>query len=59
VMSRSIVSKPTNDGQFLIVTSGLKNGDKIVLNGTNLKDSTFIIPKFVKTDSIYSQLQKN
>ena len=59
VMSRSIISKPTNDGQFLIVTSGLKNGDKIVLNGTNLKDSTFIIPKFVKTDSIYSQLQKN
>jgi len=59
VMSRSIISKPTNDGQFLIVTSGLKNGDKIVLNGTNLKDSTFIIPKYVKTDSIYSQLQKN
>jgi len=59
VMSRSIDSKPTNDGQFLIVSKGLKNGDKIVLNGSNLKDSTFIIPKYVRTDSIYSQLQKN
>ena len=59
VMSRAIESKPTNDGQFLIVTNGLKKGDKIVLNGFNLKDSTIIIPKYVKEDSIYSQLQKN
>ena len=59
VMSREIESKPTNDGQFLIVTNGLKKGDKVVVNGSNLKDSTFITPKYVKTDSIYSQLQKN
>ena len=58
VMSRAIVAKPTNDGHFLIVTDGLKKGDRVVLNGTNLKDSTLVIPKFVKTDSIYSQIQK-
>jgi len=57
-MSRAIVSRPTNDGQFLIVTDGLKKGDRVVLNGTNLKDSTLVTPKFVKTDSIYSQIQK-
>jgi len=59
VMSRAIESKPTNDGQFLIVTSGLKKGDRVVLNASNLKDSTLITPRYVKTDSIYSQLQKN
>ena len=55
VMSRAINSRPTNDGQFYIVTGGLKKGDKILLGGTSLKDSTVIIPKFVKSDSIYSQ----
>jgi len=59
IISRAIESKPTNDGQFLIVTSGLKKGDRVVLNGLNLKDSTLITPRYVKTDSIYSQLQKN
>jgi len=59
VMSRAIDSNPTNDGQFLIVTNGLKKGDRVVLNGSNLKDSTLITPKYVKEDSIYSQLQKN
>jgi membrane fusion protein (multidrug efflux system) len=59
VMSRAIDSKPTNDGQFLIVTNGLKKGDRVVLNGSNLKDSTLITPNYIKTDSIYNQLQKN
>jgi len=58
VISREIESKPTNDGQFLIITNGLKKGDKVVINGSNLKDSTFITPKNLNTDSIYSQLQK-
>jgi membrane fusion protein (multidrug efflux system) len=58
VFSRAIESKPTNDGQFLIVSKGLKPGDKVVLNGTNLKDSTIITPIYVRVDSIYSQLQK-
>ena len=59
IMSRAIESVPTNDGQFLIVTNGLKKGDRVVLNGSNLKDSTLITPDYVKTDSVYSQLQKN
>jgi membrane fusion protein (multidrug efflux system) len=59
VMSRAIESRPTNDGQFLIVTNGLKKGDKVVLNVSNLKDSTLITPKYIKTDSLFSQLQKN
>ena len=59
VMSRAIESVPTNDGRFLIVTNGLKKGDRVVLNGSNLKDSTLITPEYIKTDSVYSQLQKN
>lgn len=59
VMSRAINSRPTNDGQFLIVMDGLKSGDKVLLGGTNLKDSTFIIPRYIKPDSIYSQLRTN
>ncbi len=55
VMNRAIESRPTNDGQFLIVTNGLKKGDRVVLDGTNLKDSTVITPRYVKGDSIYSQ----
>jgi len=58
VLSRAIESRPTNDGHFLIVSNGLKAGDKVVLNGTNLKDSLLIVPKYVKTDTIYSQLHK-
>jgi len=59
IKSREIVSVPTNDGQFLIITNGLKKGDKVVLNGTNLKDSTLITPRFVRSDSIYSRLRVN
>jgi len=57
VISRAIESIPTNDGQFLIVSNGLKKGDKVILNATNLKDSTLITPDYVKAESIYSQLQ--
>jgi len=58
VISKAIESKPTNDGQFLIVTNGLNKGDKVILNATNIKDSTLITPDYVKADSIYSQLLK-
>lgn len=57
VMSRAIVSKPTNDGQFLIVQDGLKKGDRVLTNGSNLKDSTLIIPKPVNSDRLYNQLK--
>lgn len=52
VFSTAIIAKPTNDGQFLIVQSGLKAGDRIVLNGPNLKDSTVIIPKKAGVESL-------
>ena len=56
IISAAITSTPTNDGKFLIVTEGLKRGDKILLNGFNLKDSTVVIPRPVKADSLYGQL---
>src|SRR6202000_145846 len=39
VISTPITSTPTNDGKFLVVTEGLKRGDRILLNGLNLRDS--------------------
>jgi membrane fusion protein, multidrug efflux system len=58
VLSTAIVSKPTNDGQFLIVQKGLKKGDRVLVNGSGLKDSTLIIPKSVNADSLYNQAKK-
>ena len=55
VISMPITSTPTNDGKYMIVQSGLKKGDRILLNGLNLKDSTVVIPKPVNADSLYSQ----
>lgn len=57
VFSTAIIAKPTNDGQFLIVQSGLKAGDRIVLNGPNLKDSTIIIPKKAVVESLNNRLK--
>ncbi|MEE1943976.1 efflux RND transporter periplasmic adaptor subunit [Pedobacter sp. KR3-3] len=56
VFSVAITGKPTNDGQFLIVQSGLKAGDRVVLDGPNLKDSTIIVPKKAIADSLHKSL---
>ncbi|WP_118976230.1 efflux RND transporter periplasmic adaptor subunit [Taibaiella koreensis] len=53
VLSTAVESAPTGDGQFLIVRSGLVRGDRIVLNGFNLKDGTAVKPLPVNTDSLY------
>ncbi|ANH83990.1 efflux transporter periplasmic adaptor subunit [Niabella ginsenosidivorans] len=53
IISTAIVSTPTPDGQYLIVQSGLTKGDRIVLDGFNLKDGTQVIPRPVNADSIY------
>jgi membrane fusion protein (multidrug efflux system) len=53
VLSMPIVGSATNDGKFLVVTDGLKRGDKILTNGLNLKDSTVVIPHPVNADSLY------
>ena len=55
VISMPIVSTPTNDGKFLVVSEGLKRGDRILINGFNLKDSTVVIPRPVNADSLYGK----
>jgi membrane fusion protein (multidrug efflux system) len=59
VKSTAVKYTPTSDGQFMIILDGLKKGDRIVLNSYNLQDSTLIIPKPVKADSIYNPVHKN
>lgn len=55
VLSMPIVGTPTNDGKFMVVTEGLKSGDKILINGFNLRDSTEVIPQPVNPDSLYGK----
>ncbi|WP_044046305.1 efflux RND transporter periplasmic adaptor subunit [Niabella soli] len=54
VISTAITSTATPDGRFLIIQNGLNKGDRIVLNGFNLKDGTVVIPRPVNTDSLYN-----
>jgi membrane fusion protein, multidrug efflux system len=53
IISLPITATPTNDGKFLVVQSGLKRGDRILINGFNLRDSTVVVPRPVNTDSLY------
>jgi membrane fusion protein, multidrug efflux system len=55
VISLPITGTPTNDGKYLVVTEGLKRGDRILLNGFNLRDSTAVIPRPVNADSLYGK----
>jgi membrane fusion protein, multidrug efflux system len=55
VISMPITSTATNDGKYLVVSAGLKRGDRILLNGFNLKDSTVVNPVPVNTDSLYAK----
>ena len=57
IVSTAVIAKPTNDGQFLIIESGLSRGDKVLVSGANLKDSTVIIPQPVNADSLYGPSQ--
>ncbi len=59
VKSREVTAVPTNDGQFMIVQSGLKKGDRVVLNAYNLRDSTLITPRNVNADSLYNPVRQN
>lgn len=46
-------------GQYYVVTSGLKAGDKVVYDGTSsLKDSTKITADVMSTDKVYQDLKK-
>lgn len=53
VFSVVVTSRPTDDGQFLIIQSGLSAGDRVVLDGPNLRDSTIIVPKKINADSLF------
>lgn len=55
VISMPVTSTPSNDGKFLVVQSGLKRGDKILINGFNLRDSTVVTPRPVNADSLYGK----
>lgn len=58
VSSDAITVMPSDNGQYFIVTSGLKAGDVVVLEGLiGLKDSTAIIPKQSSPDSVYAKLK--
>ena len=53
IISMPITATPTNDGKFLVVQKGLKRGDRILINGFNLRDSTIVVPRPVNADSLY------
>lgn len=55
VISLPITATPTNDGKFLVVTEGLKSGNRILINGFNLRDSTVVNPRPVNADSLYGK----
>lgn len=56
VVNTTIGVKPTMDGQFYIVTDGLKIGDRVVLNAFNLKDGFKVIARKLNVDSLYSSV---
>ncbi|KFF10582.1 hemolysin D [Chryseobacterium soli] len=59
VMSTAVMTTPTDDGNFVVIKSGVKAGDKLVLNGLNISDSTVIKQIPAKADSIYSTMKTN
>lgn len=57
VKSAEIQTVTSNEGQFYVVSDGLKKGDRIVLEGIGtLKDGDLIKSKLINSDSIYSKL---
>jgi membrane fusion protein, multidrug efflux system len=59
VSSVAITVMPSDDGQYSIVTSGLRTNDTVVLEGLiGLKDSTQVIPVHMSPDSVYSKLKE-
>ncbi len=59
VISTAVTTSPTDDGNFVVVTDGIKVGDKLLLNGLNISDSTVIKPLPVNTNAIYSSMKTN
>lgn len=58
ISSIAITAIPSDNGQYFIITSGLKPGDIVVLEGLiGLRDNTQIIPKQANVDSVYANLK--
>jgi membrane fusion protein, multidrug efflux system len=58
VSSIAITANSSDNGQYFIITGGLKPGDVVVLEGLiGLKDNMQIIPKQANVDSVFSNLK--
>jgi len=58
VKNQEIAIMELTAGQYYVVTSGVKAGDKIVYDGTiSLKDSTKITPQPMTADKVYQDVQ--
>ena len=58
VNSVAITASPSDNGQYFIVTGGLKAGDQVVIEGLiGLRDKAKIIPKETSQDSVYAKFQ--
>lgn len=57
VMSMAVTTSPTDDGNFVVVKSGINAGDKVVLNGLNISDSTVIKPTPANSEDIYRTMK--
>lgn len=56
VISTPVATSPTDDGNFTVITSGIKAGDRVLLNGLNLQDSTVVKPIDVNPEDIFSKM---
>lgn len=57
VMSTAVATSPTDDGNFVVIKSGVKTGDKLLLNGLNISDSTVVKPIPANAATIYSTMK--
>lgn len=57
VMSTAVTTSPTEDGNFVVIKDGIQAGDKLVLNGLNINDSTVIKPTPANSAVIYRAMK--
>lgn len=57
VMSTAVTTSPTDDGNFIVIKDGVKTGDKLLLNGLNISDSTVIKSIPANTATVYSTMK--
>jgi membrane fusion protein (multidrug efflux system) len=57
VTAKTFISIPSDDGKYFFVSSGLKTGDRVVIEGvSSLRDGTTIIPKETNSLSFYKKI---